>query len=159
MARRAGEISVKFARNVDARRCGILKLALDSGNRTAWTVAVLVMLALSMGGCATSIADLPLVGVPSDAPARPKDPAAYPAVEDLPAPREQGAMDVAEQAKIAKELIAARDRQATVVAPNHQAAVGPKAVAPKAVTTKAKAPRPSDSKPGESEQSESKPQQ
>jgi len=129
-------------------------LALDSGNRTAWTVAVLVMLALSMGGCATSIADLPLVGVPSDAPARPKDPAAYPAVEDLPAPREQGAMDVAEQAKIAKELIAARDRQATVVAPNHQAAVGPKAVTPKA-----KAPRPSDSKPGESEQSESKPQQ
>jgi hypothetical protein len=125
---------------------------LRNGNRTAWIVTALVMLALSVGGCATSIAELPLVGVPSDAPARPKDPAAYPAVEDLPAARDNGVMDPTEQAKIAKELITARDRQA-VVAPNGQAAADPKAVAPKAkahpphdASSQAK-PQPGEAKP------------
>jgi hypothetical protein len=129
---------------------------LRNGNRTAWIVTALVMLALSAGGCATSIADMPLVGVPSDAPARPKDPAAYPAVEDLPAAREDGVMDPTEQVKIAKELIAARDRQATV-APNGQAAV---AAAPKAVAPKAKAHPPHDaSSEAKPQPGEAKPQQ
>jgi hypothetical protein len=75
-------------------------------------VTALVMLALSMGGCATSIADMPLVGVPSDAPARPKEAGAYPAIHDIPADREQSALEPSEQLKIQKELIAARDRQA-----------------------------------------------
>ena len=88
----------------------------DSGNRRAWTVAALVMLALSLGGCATSIADTPLIGVPSDAPGRPKEVSAYPAVHDLPAPRDQDAMDPTEQAKVEKELMAARDHQAEVAA-------------------------------------------
>ena len=72
----------------------------------------LLMLALPAGGCATSIADMPLVGLPSDAPARPKEAGAYPAVHDLPAAREQSALDPSEQAQIQRELIAARDRQA-----------------------------------------------
>ena len=33
----------------------------------------LLVSALALGGCATSIADLPVVGTPADAPARPKD--------------------------------------------------------------------------------------
>jgi hypothetical protein len=82
------------------------------GSRKAWTVTALMMLALSVGGCATSIADMPLVGLPSDAPARPKEAGAYPAIHDLPAAREQSALEPSEQAKIQKELIAARDRQA-----------------------------------------------
>jgi hypothetical protein len=89
---------------------------LDRANRRAWTVAALVTLALSMGGCATSIADMPLVGVPADAPARPKEAGSYPAVHDLPADRAQSAMDPTEQSKVQKELMAARDRQATVAA-------------------------------------------
>jgi hypothetical protein len=87
---------------------------LDSEHCRAWTVAALVTLALCVGGCATSIADIPLIGVPADAPGRPKEPSAYPAVHDLPAPREQSAMEPSEQAKIQSELIAARDRQAAV---------------------------------------------
>jgi hypothetical protein len=82
------------------------------GSRKAWTVTALVMLALSVGGCATSIADIPLVGLPSDAPARPKEAGAYPAIHDLPADRAQSALEPSEQVKIQKELIAARDRQA-----------------------------------------------
>jgi hypothetical protein len=85
---------------------------LKVGSRNAWTVTALVMLALTAGGCATSIADMPLVGVPSDAPARPKEAGAYPAVHDVPADREQSALEPSEQLKIQKELIAARDRQA-----------------------------------------------
>jgi hypothetical protein len=117
---------------------------LDSANRRAWTVAALVALALSVGGCATSIADMPMVGVPADAPARPKEVGAYPAVHDLPADRQLSAMDPSEQAKISKELMAARDHQAAI-APNEQAAVAPKAKA--AVVPKAKARRPSEPKP------------
>ena len=71
------------------------------------------MLALVLGGCATSIADMPLIGVPSDAPGRPKDANAYPAVHDLPPDRDQAVLDTSEQARIEKELMAARDRQAT----------------------------------------------
>jgi hypothetical protein len=77
----------------------------------------LVTLVLPVGGCATSVADMPIVGVPPGAPARPKEAGAYPAVHDIPADREQSAMDPTEQTKIAKELIAARDRQATTANP------------------------------------------
>jgi hypothetical protein len=73
--------------------------------------AAAVALSLMLGGCSTSIADLPF-GSTSDAPERPADVSAYPAVHNLPAPRDQAAMDPAEQAKIEKELIAARDKQA-----------------------------------------------
>ena len=78
--------------------------------------AAMVLLSLSLGGCSTSIADLPF-GTPSDAPERPADVSAYPAVHDLPAPRDQAPMDPAEQAKVEKELMAARDRQAQLPGP------------------------------------------
>jgi hypothetical protein len=82
------------------------------GARMALAAGAL-LLALAVGGCATSIADLPLVGVPADAPARPKEVGAYPAVHDLPQDRPEAAMDTAERNKVANELIAARDRQAS----------------------------------------------
>ncbi len=72
-----------------------------------------LLLALPAGGCSTSIADLPLIGVPADAPPRPKETGAYPAVHDLPQDRPETAMDAAERAKVSTELIAARDRQAS----------------------------------------------
>jgi hypothetical protein len=72
--------------------------------------------ALALGGCATSIADLPIVGTPADAPARPQDAGAYLPVEDLPPNRDQAAIAPAEQAKIKAELLAARDRQASTAA-------------------------------------------
>jgi hypothetical protein len=94
-------------------------------NRNARILAALVTLVLPAGGCASSVADMPVLGVPSDAPARPKEAGAYPAVHDIPADREQSAMDATEQTKIAKELVAARDRQATVAAGVNPAAAPP----------------------------------
>lgn len=115
----------------------------DSWNRRATTVAALVMLALSLGGCASSIADSPLIGVPSDAPGRPKEVSAYPAVHDLPAPREQDAMDPTEQAKVEKELMAARDHQADVAAGKTPPPAGKTAPAAKSAAKSAKpAPKP-----------------
>lgn len=68
---------------------------------------------LSLGGCSTSVADLPGIGLPADAPARPKEAGGYLPVHDMPPDRDEAAMKPAEQAKIQAELIAARDRQAS----------------------------------------------
>lgn len=81
-----------------------------------WLVAGAIVATIPLSGCSVSVADLPIVGVPEGAPARPKDPGAFPAVHDMPAPREQSALDPAEQVKIESELAAARDRQAGAAA-------------------------------------------
>src|SRR5258706_1536826 len=87
----------------------------------ALAVAALLLSALALGGCAISIADLPLVGTPADAPARPKEAGGYLPVHDLPPDREEAAMAPAEQSKIQSELASARDRQAAATAYNHAA--------------------------------------
>ena len=79
-------------------------------------MGALLLSALSLGGCSSSIAGLPLVGTPADAPARPKDAGAYLPVHDLPPDREDAVIPPAERAKIEAELAAARDRQASVAA-------------------------------------------
>lgn len=78
-----------------------------------WTMAALFASALTVGGCSTQIADLPGVGLPTDAPQRPKEAGGYLPVHDLPPDREEEAMKPAELAKIQAELVAARDRQAS----------------------------------------------
>jgi hypothetical protein len=88
----------------------------------ALAVAALLLSALALGGCATSIAELPLVGTPADAPARPKEAGGYLPVHDMPPNRDQAAMAPAEQAKIQAELAAARDCQAAAAAASNAAA-------------------------------------
>jgi hypothetical protein len=81
-----------------------------------WLVAGAIVATIPLSGCSVSVADLPIVGLPEGTPARPKDPGAFPAVHDMPAPREESALDPAEQVKIESELAAARDRQAGAAA-------------------------------------------
>jgi hypothetical protein len=87
-------------------------------DRTIRLLAMGALLAsvLAVGGCSTQVADMPGVGVPSDAPARPKEVGAYLPVHDLPPDRDEAAMKPAEQQKIQAELKAARDRQAAASA-------------------------------------------
>ncbi len=85
---------------------------------SALAVGLLLLSALPLGGCATSIAEMPIVGTPADAPARPKEAGTYLPVHDLPPDREEAEMTPAEQAKALKELAAARDHQASVAAKN-----------------------------------------
>jgi hypothetical protein len=85
---------------------------------SALAVGLLLLSALPLGGCATSIAEMPIVGTPADAPARPKEAGTYLPVHDLPPDRVEAEMTPAEQAKALKELAAARDHQASVAAKN-----------------------------------------
>jgi len=86
----------------------------------AW--GVLLLSALTLGGCSISIADLPLVGTPADAPARAKETGAYLPVNQLPPDRDEAAMNPAERAKVQSELVAARERQASAAAAKDSAA-------------------------------------
>ena len=80
--------------------------------------AALLLSALALGSCATSIADMPLVGTPADAPARPKEAGVYLPVHDLPPDRDQATLAPAQQAQALRELAAARDQQASAAAKN-----------------------------------------
>ena len=79
--------------------------------RQSSAVAGLLLLGLVLGGCASTIADAPLLGLPANTPARPATPAEYLPVHDLPAPRQETVLDQAQQEKLEKDLLAARDRQ------------------------------------------------
>ncbi len=72
-----------------------------------------LLLAVALGGCASQIADAPLVGLPANTPARPANLGEYLPVHDVPAPRQETVLNQAEQARLEKELLAARDRQAS----------------------------------------------
>jgi hypothetical protein len=85
-------------------------------------MSALLLSSVALGACSTSIADLPLVGTPADAPARPKEVGAYLPVHDLPPGRDEAAMAPAEQARVQNELLAARDRQASTAAAQNPAA-------------------------------------
>jgi hypothetical protein len=70
-----------------------------------------------LGGCSSShtiIDNLPasVGGLPEGTPARPATPAAYPAVHDMPPPRNDTPLSEAERARLKAELIATRDRNA-----------------------------------------------
>ena len=85
-------------------------------------LGALVACAFALAGCSSQIADLPGVGVPADAPPRPKESGAYLPVNDLPPNRDQQVLDPKQRAKIQAELIAARDRQAAATSVKDSAA-------------------------------------
>lgn len=110
------EISVRRLRSLEFAKRG-LPLGMVDRNMRALALGALLLSAVALGGCSsTSIADLPMVGTPADAPARPKEAGGYLPVHDVPPAREEAAIPPAERAKIEAELIAARDRQASVAA-------------------------------------------
>jgi hypothetical protein len=90
-------------------------MSVDRSKR-ALVWGALLTSALALGGCASSIADLPLIGTPADAPARAKEASGYLPVEDLPPARNDAVIAPDQQAKIKAELLAARDRQASATA-------------------------------------------
>src|SRR5437868_2115474 len=73
--------------------------------------AVALAMVLALSGCTSFVADLPVVGEPSHLPARPENPPAFPAVHDLPPPRDSKPLTLDERKKLEAELAAARDKQ------------------------------------------------
>lgn len=78
---------------------------------TALALGVPLLLSLSLGGCVTADGGSSLMDAHAEAPA-PAQTSGYLPVEDLPPARDQAAITPVEQAKLKKELLAARDRQA-----------------------------------------------
>jgi hypothetical protein len=77
----------------------------------ALAVGMPLLLSLALGGCGSSSGGSSLMDARAEAPTRPKA-SGYLPVEYLPPARDQAAMASAEQAKLKKELLATRDRQA-----------------------------------------------
>ena len=80
--------------------------------------AAMLLVALALGGCSTSISEMPLGSAASDG--RAKEVGTYLPVNAAPPEREEAAMDPAERAKVQKELVAARDHQALAAAAKGQ---------------------------------------
>jgi len=82
--------------------------------------ALAVAVAIGLSGCASmsqkfaeTASQLPEVGLSPNAPARPAQQMAYPAVYDVPPPRTAAMLTDVEQHKIETDLVAARDQQQT----------------------------------------------
>lgn len=78
--------------------------------------------AAALSGCgsisqkfADTASQAPGIGLPSTAPERPSTPPAYPAVHDIPAPRNSITLTNFEQQKLEDDLVSARDSQQTSV--------------------------------------------
>jgi hypothetical protein len=72
-----------------------------------------LLCATALAACSSTIADLPsqVGGLPAGTPERPVAPAAYPAVHDMPPPRQDTILTEEEQKQATAELSALRERQ------------------------------------------------
>jgi hypothetical protein len=101
-------------------RRGAVALQQKIGSRAlpAVVLASAVVASLGLSGCASinqkfadTASQLPHVGVSPNAPARPAEQMAYPAVHDVPPPRTATMLTDIEQYKLETDLVAARDQQ------------------------------------------------
>jgi hypothetical protein len=79
--------------------------------RRALAAGLVVFAALALAGCSSQVMDMP--SLDADAVARPKEPGGYLPVNDVPPGRDEPIISPQERAKIEKELLAVRDRQAS----------------------------------------------
>jgi hypothetical protein len=82
------------------------------------SVAAAITAAAALCGCAdisqkfaATASEMPYIGLPEGAPARPAGEAPYPAVHDMPAARNSVTLTNFEQKKLEDDLAAARDEQ------------------------------------------------
>jgi hypothetical protein len=90
----------------------------------AFALAAALALLVMLPGCASTIADnLPTWagGIPADTPDRSATPVAYPAVHDMPPPRQTETLTYDEQTRLEKDLADQRDRAAAAAAAAAQA--------------------------------------
>ena len=95
--------------------------------RQRLVLAMLVTAGLiGLGGCTSTLASLPGIGEPAGLPERPVTPAAYPAVHDMPTPRETKPLTESERKELEAQLTQVRDRQMTGIRPAAKKAATPK---------------------------------
>lgn len=80
-----------------------------------FTIAMaLLPIALMLCSCSSTLfSQLPVAagGLPAGTPERPSGPAVYPAIYDMPPPRDDAVLTNAQQQQVQDDLQAARDRQ------------------------------------------------
>jgi hypothetical protein len=81
-------------------------------------MVVVAVAAAGLGGCASisekfaeTGSQMPAIGLPAGAPERPAAQAAYPAVHDIPPPRNSVTLTDTEAAQLQADLVTARDQQ------------------------------------------------
>jgi hypothetical protein len=82
--------------------------------RAAVAAIALLLAGLTLGGCSIPLSDLPSFG--GSDPATVKDADGFLAVNATPPGRDEKVLEPSERAKVEKELIAARERQAAAAA-------------------------------------------
>ena len=97
--------------NWSAMRVEYARMGIAYVSRQIRALAAGALLALSLGGCATSTANPSLVDARAEASA-PRKTGGYLSLEVLPPSRET---TIADELKLKKELTAARDRQAAAI--------------------------------------------
>ena len=83
-----------------------------SQSKRVGQVAAALLLAATLAGCSSVIDNVPtsMGGLPEGVPQRPATPAAYPAVHDLPPPRQDSARSDAESKRLREDLKNTRNR-------------------------------------------------
>lgn len=95
----------------DQARRGIAPAAGAVGwRRPATMIAAAALLACA--GCSTFTDFQTVMRVPDGTPARPETPHEFPAIYETPPERENALLDPAEQARVERDLVRMRDRQA-----------------------------------------------
>ena len=89
------------------------------------------------------LTSMPGIGLPANAPERPAEPLAYPAVHDMPPPRTTAVLNPSDQKKMETELVSAREQQKLAIAPPEPLPPPPAPAAPAA--RKKPPPRPAAS--------------
>lgn len=89
-----------------------------SGRRGLHPSRCVALAALMLSGCGTIshkfseiASQAPGIGLPADAPERTAEPAAYPAVHDMPPPRNTETLTTVERADAERQLVQARSEQ------------------------------------------------
>lgn len=71
----------------------------------------MLALGLLLAGCASHVADMPVVGLPANTPERPAVAPDYLPVNDTPAPRTEAPLTIEQRKQLERDLTAARERQ------------------------------------------------
>jgi hypothetical protein len=81
--------------------------------KRSWKPLLALALAAGLAGCSSTLGDLPpqLGGLPAGTPERPAAASAYPAVHDMPPPRQDTVLTADERKKAEAELADLRARQ------------------------------------------------
>src|ERR1700690_1244213 len=77
----------------------------------AFAAALTIVCAVTLSACSIPLADVPLVGLPANAPARSENPPTYLPVHDVPPPRDETLLTAAQQKDLQGQLLTARDKQ------------------------------------------------